>query len=54
MLARVYAMVGEQDAAVQRLELLLANPTLVSREILSRDPVWISLREHPGFSRLVR
>ena len=54
VLARVYVMLGEADAAVTRLEQLLSEPALISRELLRLDPVWVSLREHRGFQRLVR
>jgi DNA-binding SARP family transcriptional activator/TolB-like protein/Tfp pilus assembly protein PilF len=52
-LARIYAMLGEQDAAIDRLELLLSVPSLLSRQLLQLDPVWSTLREHPRFERLV-
>jgi serine/threonine-protein kinase len=51
-LARIYTMLGEQDAAIDKLEMLLSVPSLLSRQLLQLDPVWASLREHPRFQRL--
>jgi hypothetical protein len=46
-------MLGEQDAAIDRLEVLLSVPSFLSRQLLQLDPVWSTLREHPRFERLV-
>ena len=53
-LARVYAMVGEYDAAMQHLEQLMALPGGKSIPFLRLDPVWDPLRERPRFRALVR
>ena len=52
-LARIYAMVGEYDAAIDRLESLLAvlSPTAVP--MLRIDPVWDPLRDNPRFQALL-
>jgi len=53
-LARIYAMVGEYDDAVELLELLLSRPSDLSVALLRLDPVWDPLRDHPGFLRLLQ
>ncbi len=52
-LARIYAMVGEYDAAIDRLESLLAVPSNTSVPMLRIDPVWDPLRDDPRFQQLV-
>ena len=52
-LARVYAMVGERDAACDILERLLATPSGVYSSILKLDPAYAPLRDFPRFQRLV-
>jgi len=53
-LARVYAMIGDRDAAVQRLATLLSTPSHISAALLRVDPRWDPLRGHRGFEELVR
>jgi len=52
-LARVYTMVGEYDAAVDRLEYLLSIPAHLTSAWLRIDPTWDPLRGHPRFQRLL-
>ncbi|MCH7716715.1 MAG: tetratricopeptide repeat protein, partial [Gemmatimonadetes bacterium] len=52
-LARVYAMVGEYDAAIDRLESLLAVPSITAVPMLRIDPVWDPLRDNPRFQALL-
>jgi hypothetical protein len=52
-LARIYTMVGEYDAAIDRLEALLAVPSPMSVPMLRVDPTWNPLRGHPRFRRLL-
>jgi serine/threonine-protein kinase len=52
-LARIYAMVGEADAAIDQLELLLSVPSMLSIPALQLDPTWDPLREEPRFQRLL-
>ncbi len=52
-LAEIYAVVGEPDLAIDRLEFLLDRPGFVSRPYLRVDPTWDPIREHPRFVRLV-
>jgi tetratricopeptide (TPR) repeat protein len=52
-LARVYTMVGEYDAAIDQLEVLLSVPSPATIPMLRLDPTWAPLREHPWFRELV-
>jgi tetratricopeptide (TPR) repeat protein len=54
-LAQVYAMVGEQELAIEQLEYLLSIPNfIVSKPLLRIDPRWDQLRDHPRFQKLLR
>ena len=55
-LARIYAMVGEYDLAIDQLELLNSNGfvRLASPAILRIDPWWDPLRNHPRFQKLIQ
>jgi tetratricopeptide (TPR) repeat protein len=52
-MARIYAMVGERDAAVGQLEYLMSIPFDLGPAGLRLDPTWDSLRDHPRFQKLV-
>jgi serine/threonine-protein kinase len=52
-MARIYAMVGERDAAVEQLEYLMSIPFDLGPAGLRTDPSWDSLRNHPRFQKLV-
>ena len=52
-LARIYVMVGEFDAAIQKLEFLLGIPSELTVPLLRLDPAWDPLRDHPRFKKLV-
>jgi len=52
-LARIYAVVGEFDKAIDRIESLLQMPSGLSISLLRLDPAWDSLRNHPRFKKLV-
>ena len=53
-LAQIYSMTGEKGQAVNIIKQLLSMPTdALSVEILKIDPVWDSLREDPGFKKLI-
>lgn len=52
-LARIYAMTGEQDKAVDALERLLSIPSETSAVWLKADPTWNSLRGNKRFQKLV-
>jgi serine/threonine-protein kinase len=53
-LARIYAMVGKRDAAVNQLEHLLSIPGDLTAAWLRLDPTWNTLRRHPRFTQLLR
>ncbi len=46
-------MVGEYDAAIDRLESLLAVPSPTAVPMLKIDPAWNPLRDHPRFQALL-
>ena len=52
-LARIYAMVGEFDSAIDQIEFLLSIPGELSIPLLRLDPVWVPLRDHPRFKKLL-
>jgi len=52
-LAHVYALVGESEAAIEQLKLLLSIPSEISIPLLRVDPNWDSLRGDPRFQRLL-
>jgi len=52
-LAKIYVMVGEFDAAIERLEFLLSVPGEVSIPLLRLDPTWDNLRNHSRFKKLI-
>ena len=52
-LARIYAMVGEYDAAIDQLESLLAVPSPMAVPWLRIHPVWNPLRDNPRFQALL-
>ena len=52
-LAKIYAMVGEFDAAIEKLEYLLSIPSEVSIPLLQLDPAWDPLRNQPRFKKLI-
>ncbi|MHC4536138.1 MAG: protein kinase domain-containing protein [Planctomycetota bacterium] len=52
-LARIYVMVEEFDAAIDRLEFLLSIPSEISTPLLRIDPTWKPLCGHPRFRNLI-
>jgi len=59
-LARVYALLGEPDAAIERIEYLLSIPStlaVVGGQLTSDGyqvhPFWDPLRDHPRFQALL-
>jgi serine/threonine-protein kinase len=51
-LAWVYVLVGKYEAALEQIEILLANPGPYSAPLLNLDPKWKPLWNHPDFNRL--
>jgi serine/threonine-protein kinase len=54
-LAEIYVMVGDYDAAIGQLEIVLPLPSdmKVTVALLRVDPVWAPLRGNPRFERLL-
>lgn len=52
-LARIYTMVGDYDAAIERLQYLLSIPGLLTAAWLRIDPTWDPLRGHARFQQLL-
>ena len=52
-LARIYAMVGDRDLAIDQLEVLLSIPGDISVPMIAIDPVWDPLRGSPRFQELL-
>ncbi len=52
-LAEIYVMVGDHDAALDQLELLLSIPSDLSVPMLKISPQWDELRGHPRFEALL-
>jgi tetratricopeptide (TPR) repeat protein len=53
-MARIYAMVGETDQAVNELNKVLSIPAEISTAVLLTDPLWAPLKKDPGFQALIR
>ncbi|MCG6922907.1 MAG: tetratricopeptide repeat protein, partial [Acidobacteria bacterium] len=52
-LARVHALVGNPETAIDLLEDLLTRPSRLCVPLLRLDPAWDPLRDHPRFKKLV-
>jgi eukaryotic-like serine/threonine-protein kinase len=52
-LALVYAMLGQQDEAISRLDFLLSHTGEISTHVLRLDPRWDPLRSNPRFQALL-
>jgi len=53
-LARIYAMVGENDEAIRLLEYLMSVPGYLGIGALRFDPAWNPLRNRPRFQALLQ
>jgi serine/threonine-protein kinase len=52
-LARVYVMVGDFDDALDQIEWLLENPSIMNVGSLRAHPQWDPIRDHPRFQALL-
>lgn len=52
-LAEIYTVVGEQDAAIEKLDYLLSIPCEVSTGYFRVDPIWDPLRDNPRFKEMM-
>jgi tetratricopeptide (TPR) repeat protein len=52
-LAHVYTILGNNEAALEQLEHLLANPSYLSPPFLRMDPRWDPLEDDPRFQTLL-
>jgi Flp pilus assembly protein TadD len=52
-LARIYALTGEKDLALEQLNVLSKLPSGPSYGQLRLDPEWDSLRDDPRFEKIV-
>jgi tetratricopeptide (TPR) repeat protein len=52
-LAHIHAILGDRDAALERLQYLLDNPSWMSAPFLRMDPRWKPLRDDPRFQKLL-
>ena len=48
-LARIYVMVGDFNAAIDKIKYLLDIPGIMSIHLFRLDPIWAPLRNHPRF-----
>ncbi|MCP3960805.1 MAG: protein kinase, partial [bacterium] len=53
LLARIYLMTGDQEAALDRIEYLLSIPSELSVPLLRVSSEWDALRQHPRFRELL-
>ncbi len=53
-LARIFAMTGDQDKAIDLLQRLLSIPSELSATYIRLDPRWNSLHGNPRFEKLVK
>jgi serine/threonine-protein kinase len=51
--AKILAHAGEPEAALDRIERLVATPSRLSPALLRMDPSWDPLRDHPRFRTIV-
>jgi TolB-like protein/Tfp pilus assembly protein PilF len=52
-LAHIYTILGDNEAALERLEHLLSSPSYLSSPFLRMDPRWDRLRSDPRFAKLL-
>lgn len=52
-LAQVHAMLGEADAAIEQLEIILSNPGVATKATIRMDPRYDLIRDDPRFQELI-
>jgi TolB-like protein/class 3 adenylate cyclase len=52
-LAKIYLLTGDYDEAVDQLEIVVANPSVISAVWLRIDPTWDPLRDEPRFQTVL-
>jgi len=53
VLAEIYTLTGEHEAAIDQLEKSLSVPSMLSIPLIKLDPIWDPLREQPSYRRLL-
>ena len=53
-LAKIYVMVGEYDAALEQIKMLLTIPSRLSVKLLLLDPAWKPLWNLPEFKKIIK
>jgi serine/threonine-protein kinase len=51
--AEVYAILGDNDRAIEILDRLLSRPSAVTAQVLKLNPIWDPLRSDPRFQGLI-
>ena len=54
VMARIFALVGNYEAAVKELEGVLSVPSQYSAVSVQADPNLTALQDYPGFQALLR
>ena len=49
VMAYIQLLIGNHDAALDELELLLSIPSFTSLEMVKVDPIWEPVWDHPRF-----
>ena len=52
-LAYIHVLLGDHDAALDQIEILLSQPCWFSTNLLRLEPWWDSLRDHPRYIALL-
>jgi tetratricopeptide (TPR) repeat protein len=52
-LAKIHTILGEFDDATSLIAYLLNNPSVLSEELLKKDPVWKPLMDNPQYSQRI-